>query len=249
MVSSGDLSLLSPDLAADRATAHQLHRLLVPPVRIVPGNHDVGEIGAEPWGGFGVTSDRVAAFSATFGPDHWLEFVGHWAVIGLDSEVMSSGLPEERAQWEWLAELPSLVGDRPVIVFLHKPLWSPVDGPNEYALSVTDADRERVLSLLDPVDLRAVGSGHLHRFHAATRGEVLTVTAPSSAFVAKSLAMGPGVSDLGVIEYECGEREVSARFLTIPTLEVRQTQEIEAFVATWEAVGPGPMPGPAPVGS
>ena len=241
VVNSGDLSLLSPDDEADREMARHLHERLEAPVRVVPGNHDVGEVGADPWAGFGVTGDRIAAFGSTFGPDHWLEVVGDWVVLGINSEVLSSGLAEEAEQWEWFAGLPDEISDRPAMLFLHKPLWSPVPGGAERGLSVAEADRDRLLSLLGAVDLRAVGSGHLHRYQPAAEGDLITVTAPSTAFVAKTFRMGPGLEQLGVVEYRCAGREVVPRFRSIPTLDERQPYEIDEFVATWEEIGAGPL--------
>ena len=61
---------------------------------------DVGEPGAAPWAGISVTSERVAGFRGAFGADHWIELHDEWALIGIDSEIMTSGLPEEAEQWE-----------------------------------------------------------------------------------------------------------------------------------------------------
>jgi 3',5'-cyclic AMP phosphodiesterase CpdA len=157
------LGILSPDLSADRETSHQLHDGFRAPLRVLPGNHDVGEPGTTPWAGFGITSERVGAFRDVFGPDHWVEVFDGWAVVGINSELMSSGLPEEIEQWEWLASVPDAVQGRATVLFLHKPLWSPAPGQTEHALSVGDSARERVLDLLSGIDLRVVGSGHLHR--------------------------------------------------------------------------------------
>ena len=106
VVHSGDVLIADPDSAADRAAARELLSGITAPLRVVPGNHDVGEPGDEPWGGLGTTSARVAAFAGAFGPDHWLE-LGDYAVIGLNSEVLSTGLPEEQAQWDWLETVPA----------------------------------------------------------------------------------------------------------------------------------------------
>jgi 3',5'-cyclic AMP phosphodiesterase CpdA len=129
VVHSGDVLIADPDSAADRATARELLSRISAPLRIVPGNHDIGEPGDEPWGGLGATSARVAAFTGAFGPDHWVSELGDYAVIGLNSEVLSTGLPEEQAQWDWLETVPEQVGGRPVLVFSHKPFWPPAPGP------------------------------------------------------------------------------------------------------------------------
>jgi hypothetical protein len=68
VVHSGDVLILDPDSAADRHAARDLLDQISAPLRVVPGNHDVGEPGDRPWGGLGVTSTRVTAFAGVFGP-------------------------------------------------------------------------------------------------------------------------------------------------------------------------------------
>ena len=68
---SGDIQVLHPDDAADRAHARELTRLISAPLLVVPGNHDVGMPGLDAWAGITVTDERVAAHEAAFGPDHW----------------------------------------------------------------------------------------------------------------------------------------------------------------------------------
>lgn len=105
VVHTGDVSILDPDSDADRAAARELLKLISAPLRVLPGNHDVGEPGDAPWGGFATTSARVMAFTRVFGPDHWVEVLGGYTVIGLNSEVFATGLPEEQAPWDWLVDI------------------------------------------------------------------------------------------------------------------------------------------------
>ena len=62
IVHSGDIVIIHPDDADDRTHAHTLMQKFTAPVLVVPGNHDIGEPGAAPWKGIGVTDDRIAAF-------------------------------------------------------------------------------------------------------------------------------------------------------------------------------------------
>ena len=73
-----------------------------------------------------------------------------------------------------------------VVLFLHKPLWWPLPGPDDDPLrdlAVDDGAARRVLSLFAPGQLRAVASGHLHRFSVRPRSGLVEV-APSTAFLA-----------------------------------------------------------------
>jgi 3',5'-cyclic AMP phosphodiesterase CpdA len=236
VVSTGDLNLLSPDSADDRATARLLHDRIEAPLLVIPGNHDVGEPGASPWAGLGVTSARVAAFRAGFGIDHWTRVVDGWALIGLNSELLSSGLPEEDDQWAWLAGVPETVGDRPAIVFTHKPLWSPVAVDGGFTLHVPPADRDRLLALLAGIDLKAAASGHLHRYQYVHRAGIAVVSAPSTAFLAHAPELG-GLEQVGLVEYRCEEGRVTPRFLTLPDIDERLSADVEEVVAEMARLG------------
>jgi 3',5'-cyclic AMP phosphodiesterase CpdA len=245
IVNTGDVAVLSPDSAEDRETARKLHERFTAPLHVVPGNHDVGEPGANPWAGISVTSERVAGFRAAFGTDHWVELLPGWALIGLDSEVMSSGLPEEAEQWDWLATLPALVGDRQAILFLHKPVWSPLDHETEHQIALPAASRDRLLELLEPVTLAAVCSGHLHNYRAGRVGDVLTVSAPSAAFVhgGDGTSSFPGLHQVGVVELVCEDGKVRPFFRSVPAVIESEPWREPEFAAAWDEAGAGPYPG------
>jgi 3',5'-cyclic AMP phosphodiesterase CpdA len=239
VVHSGDMVILDPDSAADRATALGLSAMITAPLRAVPGNHDVGEPGDRPWGGLNATSARVAAFTGAYGPDHWVEIVGGYAVIGLNSEILATGLPEEQAQWDWLGSISGPVGTRPALVFCHKPFWSPVPGPSDGTLSIPDAQRDRLLEALAGVDVKVYANGHLHRFAIGRQGRALTVTAPSTAFAARShddLA-GHGLQQVGVVEYQCEGGGVEVFFRSVPGLTEGSPFDVEQFVTTAAELG------------
>jgi len=114
--------------------------------------------------GLVTTSERVTNYKTTFGTDRFLELPNStWAIIGLNSEVLSSGLPEETEQWEWLEEVAAEVQGRCVAFFLHRPFWSPMPGFSEHTLAIEETDRDRLLQVFSNSRLKLVGSGHLHR--------------------------------------------------------------------------------------
>ena len=246
VVNTGDVAVLSPDSAEDRQTAWEYHKSIDAPVHVVPGNHDVGEPGATPWAGISVTSERVAGFRGTFGADHWIELLPGWALIGINSEIMSSGLPEEAEQWEWLATLPGLVGGRKAILFMHKPVWSPLDQEIEHQIALPAAERDRLLEVLKPVTIAAVCSGHLHCYQAGNVDGVLTVSAPSAAFVhvgEGGTGFFPGLHQVGVVELVCEDGKVRPYFRSVPGVIESQPWREPEFAAAWNEIGAGPLPG------
>jgi hypothetical protein len=108
VVNSGDVGILYPDSAEDRELAVKAHAAFEAEVRVLPGNHDVGEAGEHAWMGLKVTSERVANFREAFSGDRFLEIVGSdWAVVGMNSEICSSGLPEEHGSGSGWSARPS----------------------------------------------------------------------------------------------------------------------------------------------
>jgi 3',5'-cyclic AMP phosphodiesterase CpdA len=207
VVHTGDVVVLDPDDRDDRVRAHELvSTAFTAPVRVLPGNHDVGDGGPAPWRGIAVTEERVAAYEEVWGPDRWREDHEGWTLLGLDSEVLGTGLLREDAQWVWLEEtVTGLDTDRPVLLFLHKPVFAALDRPTDHAVDVGPRARERLLTLFAGTGLRAVGSGHLHRYRSVDRDGVREVWAPSTAFVAgEGGGLPAGLAQLGVVTYDTG---------------------------------------------
>jgi 3',5'-cyclic AMP phosphodiesterase CpdA len=240
VVHTGDVVIADPDSAQDRATAWSLHQKIDAPLLVLPGNHDVGESADDPWMGISVTSDRITGFTRTWGPDRFFLPAARpddWVLVGLNSERFSSGLPEEGEQWEWLADVAEQVRGRPVMLFLHKPLWFPGTGPG---LTIAPSDRERLVSVFAGAQLRAVANGHVHRHWRALEGEILTVTAPSLTFAPPpdpERGLGPGSP--AIVEYRLDGDAVEANLLTVPGTrgveDVLTMPEFTAAVAGIEA--------------
>jgi 3',5'-cyclic AMP phosphodiesterase CpdA len=244
VVHTGDVVIANPDSAEDREAALRLHQQIDGPLRVLPGNHDVGTSAAEPWMGISVTSDRVAGFVSTWGPDRFCTLGSDatrsagWAFIGMNSERFSSGLPEESEQWDWLADVAGQVRGTSVMLFLHKPLWFP--GGNEPGLTVAEADRERLISLFAGARLRVVASGHLHRFRDDLEGEIRTVWSPSLAFAfPPDPERGIGPSPSGIIEYRIEDDTVEAFYRAVPGVRgVANVSTMAEFSAAVAEIGP-----------
>ncbi len=207
---TGDVTILDPDEDRDRDAAKRILSGITASVRVLPGNHDVGEPGDDPFGDRPVTSDRVAAFRAHFGEDRFVEIVDGWAIVGLNSELFDSGLPEEAEQWAWIETLPEQIGPRPVALFTHKPIWAYAPEYQNTHLTVGPDALPRFEAVLAQLDVRAFGSGHLHHYQVLERGEAVVVSAPSTAFVHRGAipadVVGPSLVQLGIVDWELTDR-------------------------------------------
>src|SRR5262249_50386204 len=153
------------------------------PLRVLPGNHDVGESAAEPWRGIAVTSQRVQAFRSAWGDDRFVVFgdaacdADGWAFVGISSELCGSGLPEEGEQWAWGEGGGGGAGGRAVMVFLPKPVV--IDDGSRENVTLAAADRDRILGTFGDGSLRVVANGHVHRYRCVTDGDAMSVWGPS----------------------------------------------------------------------
>ena len=230
VINTGDLVILSPDSDDDREFARVAHQQFDAPVRIVPGNHDVGMPGDQACMGIIPTTERIAAYRNSFGTDRFVELPDStWALVGFNSELLSSGLAEEAEQWSWLEQVAKDVKGRCVAIFLHRPLWSPMP-VTDHELALSEVDRERILAIFAESHLKLVASGRLHRDMRDQRGETLTISAPSSAFIVRGGSLG--LNQLGVVEYRIDGESIEAFFRSVPSLVEDEPFALSAFVET-----------------
>ena len=183
VVATGDLSLDGADKDDDLAFAAELHAAFPAPLLALPGNHDVGShphtMPHQP-----VDPARLARFHAHLGPGRGVVDLPGWRIIGLNSEVMGTGLEEEAAQAASLPGLVAAAGDRRIALFVHKPVFvTTPDDPTFDYWSVPPSARPALAPILDHPSLRLVGSGHLHLHHRFARGRTVFAWAPALSFV------------------------------------------------------------------
>lgn len=182
-VFSGDLSLDGADSDEDLAFAAEKLGAFPGPVLALPGNHDIGShvatMPTQP-----VDAARLARFARHFGPGRGMVDLPGWRVVGLNTEVMGTGVAEEAAQQGFIGEATAGLGDRRVALFLHKPVCVLAPEATEIdPWSVPPAARASLAPLLDDPALRLAASGHLHMFRCVEQGRVAQVWAPAVSFV------------------------------------------------------------------
>ncbi len=169
----GDLSL---DGAHEPDDLHygrrQLGRLPVA-WHAVPGNHDIGD---NPWpgapGGSAVTAGRLQRWLDIIGADHWSLAVGGWSLLGVNAQLMGSGLDAEARQWSWLEQQVSDCGENMLALITHKPVAA---GDAEMASAppyrfLPPAGRHRLADLFAATPPGLVISGHVHQYRLLRLG-------------------------------------------------------------------------------
>lgn len=184
VVVTGDLALNGPDDADDIAYARaQLDRLPCA-WSAVPGNHDLGLVPIRPGVHQAITEARRAAYLHHFGADRFALAFGDWTLLGLNTQLLGSGLAAEVEQHAWLEAEFAAASGRPVALFQHYPLFR--ERPDETSIGhsfVVPAARARIMALLEGSSVQLVASGHLHREKRIEHAGITYQWAPATAFI------------------------------------------------------------------
>ncbi|KAA3506518.1 metallophosphoesterase [Agrobacterium vitis] len=217
----GDLTLDGANLEADLAFGAAELKEITAPVLVLPGNHDVGDIASDSVQP--ANEARLAAWEKHFGAWAWHSDAAEgWRLIGLNSQIIGSGLLAEEQQWAALERMLTERGNRKPVLFLHMPLfledWNEADRP---AWALKTQDRLRLQRLIAEHGVFAVISGHMHRtLHLRQKDEPVLIWTPASSFLARdeSMPSQPGKELLGVTLLDFGKDDISVEFMAIDGL-------------------------------
>lgn len=184
LIHGGDLSFNGPVLEADLAYAAAQVAGLGLDWRAVPGNHDIGEAPAFSRLDQPVTPARIAAWRRLVGPQWWSHDVGEWRLIGLDTSLMASDLPEEAEQAAFLKDTLGTRDKRPVMVFIHMPPFDrdPAD-PKKTTSVIPFPARGTFLDTCATGGVKVIACGHLHIYRRVRHRGMEIVWAPPTAMV------------------------------------------------------------------
>lgn len=182
----GDISFDAINTQAQLHEAKALVDAWPTTMRVIPGNHDIGDnpgtldVPESEW----LREASRARYLALFGDDRWTIVAEGWTLIAFDAQLFGSGMPEEEEQWQWIANAFANANGKPVIVFLHKPLFEdPATDSDHHMRYVPHAARDRLLALFARADANLVLCGHAHQYLDRTIAGVRHVWLPSCAFI------------------------------------------------------------------
>ena len=134
---------------------------------------------------------------------------------------MNTGLVDEAEQFDWLTSQLSGTQGKPVALFLHKPLF--LNAPDDPELAATSIRyvpmpaRSRLIEMLRSVDLRLVGSGHVHQRRDFTFGRIRQIWAPSAGFIIPDARQEViGIKEVGLVEYRFQPDSFEVRHVRAP---------------------------------
>jgi 3',5'-cyclic AMP phosphodiesterase CpdA len=216
---TGDMCFNGPVNPDDLAYARsQMNRIPVP-WRAIPGNHDIGDVPPDAKLKHPITADRREAYRRHFGDEHWVLDLGDWRFVGLNAQLMDSGLPDETEQMAMLEDALASAGKRSLALVVHKPLFhASADEPGQSPATLFPGARQKLLALCAQYKVKLVASGHRHCYRTHRLGPTRLVWAPASAFVDTSKG-NDGVRlvrRVGYIRYRFERRSFTHDFVEPP---------------------------------
>lgn len=230
LLHGGDVTLDGADEEGDFSRCAEVLDALAIPYRVVPGNHDVGTSprdARQP-----VDAERLQRWDRHFGPDRWFHDLEGWRLIGFDTMITGSGLPQEEEQFAWLEACMSAAGGRRIAWFCHQPLFiHGYDDLDNGYWSVSPEPRKRLEALSRRFDIGLVASGHLHISRDMLIDGTQYVWCPSTAFtVGHTQPLFPGEKILGAVTYDFEGRSVRFERVHLAALEHMWIEDVVAEV-------------------
>ncbi len=134
----------------------------------IPGNHDIGSTVGWHHHDPEEMSEACAAFRVELGPDWWVLEAAGFRVLGVNSQVFGSFLPEAEEQIDWLRAELARPSSHLRAVFLHTPpyLKKPDDAFDDGSeqMCLRPQARAPLLEILNRYPPDLVISAHCHRF-------------------------------------------------------------------------------------
>jgi len=227
VLNTGDISLDGASNEADLAAARTLHDKIRLPMRFLPGNHDIGDNLDAPGHGEAPIDDlRRSRYLRHFGDDWWSFDVPGWRVLGVDAQLLGSGLDASTMQVHAIADAAASLGARKLALFLHKPLFDrSADEAEITGRFVNPAPRQQLLAALGAVQPSLIVCGHVHQYRETWSGATRHIWGPSTGFVLPDrLQPRYGLKEVGYVEHrlhEHGEHDSSfVRVPDVPTLDI-----------------------------
>ena len=181
------------------------------PFFLIPGNHDVGDKFGEQ---NEVRREYLDKWLAAYKTDRFCVRRDGWIIIGINSQVLGSGLDEETEQFAWLERTLGEADQRndQIALFLHAApfVFDPdevLEGPSQYWGFHPDPRRELLRRILRP-SVRLLANGHLHWYRSFQRDGTLHVWCPATKLIVDDAIFPRGGDRIGFIRYTFGTNGV-----------------------------------------
>jgi 3',5'-cyclic AMP phosphodiesterase CpdA len=212
LIHGGDISFNGPAVADDIAFAAAEIAALGLPWRAIPGNHDIGEAPDYARLGQPINRMRMDVWRKHVGPQWWTHDVPHWRLVGIDTALMGSDLPEEAEQAAFLQQALASRGTLHAMVFIHMPPFERDHlSPANPASYIPIRARGNFLDVCAEAGVKVIACGHKHVYRKVRHRNMDIVWAPATAMVnvRNELARRGTFPRPGYLEWSLGPRRAS----------------------------------------
>ena len=135
------------------------------PVYLIPGNHDVGQ---KP------NDETLNYYFKHYKTDRFIFSYKGFKFIGINSNLINSGIEQEIIQLEWLKK--QLKGDKPTIIFSHHPFFiADINEKDSYS-NIPLQKRLDYMQLFKEHGVKMIFAGHYHNNAQAQYEDIEMIT-------------------------------------------------------------------------
>jgi hypothetical protein len=225
-----DLLLIGGDMTRDGAThTYELEQAKADfdtfpfPWYAIPGNHEVGNkfVHGDP---VTVQHAYLRRYNKVFGSSCWSFAHKNVQFTGLDAFLAGSGLPEEKAMWDWLDRLESLPNTRFHVCIVHpalfadhplEPNWDRRTHRTAWYFCIDQPWRNRFMEAFKRTQVTHVISGHIHCRRKVEHDGIIFHFAPSTAFPQWGNRWSDGDDTLGMLAFNVSINGIRDTFIPL----------------------------------
>ena len=213
--------------------AQEIFHPLMPNLKFVPGNHDIGDKPSLVSPAGPADTDSLKSYQESFGKDYYLFEFNDIQFIVMNSSLVNNET-EESSQKDWLETTLERVKSSRIFLFSHYPPFINAPDEDSHYDNYAEPGRQWLLGLAKKYNIEAVFSGHVHHFFFNMLGKTKLYCHPATSFTRQDYsAMFPGP-----VEDEFGRDDKGKYGVSIVTVR-QESHSIQFFQTNGNARKPG----------
>ena len=191
----GDMVHPLPHMAAYSLATKEAKKIfspLMPNMKFVPGNHDIGDKPSLVSPAGPADKDTLTSYKESFGEDYYSFEFNDIQFIVMNSSLVNN-VEEEHSQKKWLETTLEKVRNSRIFLFSHYPPFINDPAEDSHYDNYAEPGRQWLLGLAEKYNIEAIFSGHVHHFFFNRLGQTKLYCHPATSFTRQDYsALFPG---------------------------------------------------------